>query len=105
MSKIGIIGDNDSIQCFKVIGFELRPVMDSREQALNALKELKELDCSIIFVIEKYYVMLLDEIQKYDNDYSVAIISLPGRSGSDGTGMKMINTAVEKAIGSNILEQ
>lgn len=105
MSRIGIIGDNDSIQCFKVIGFEIKPVTYSKEETVNAFRELVNMKCEIIFVIEDYYLLILDEIQKYDTSFAPAVISLPGRSGSKGTGMDMITSAVEKAIGSNILEQ
>lgn len=102
MYKIGVLGDKDSVLCFKAIGFEVRDVYDL-PGASAALKELAESGCAVIFVIQEYYAALRTEIDRYRTSPLPAIISLPGREGSDGSGMAQIKAAVEKAIGSDIV--
>lgn len=98
---IGVIGRKNNISGFKAVGFEIRPC-DDRQGALSALKELSG-SCAIIYVTEDIAALIPEEMHYFDSRSIPAVIILPTSSGSTGIGMKQLNESVEKAIGSNIL--
>ena len=102
MSKIGIIGDADSVLGFKVFGLDAFVCLnkeDATESLHNAVKD----DYGIIYITEKYYKEIEDEIAKYADLRIPAIISIPGSDGSYGIGLSGVKRAVEKAVGADIL--
>lgn len=102
MSKIGIIGDSDSVLGFKAFGIETYPC-DTTEQALSELKHMVKDDYGIIYIIESYYKKLDEEIAKYDEKLLPVIVPIPGIDGTFGVGLKSIKRSVEKAAGVDIL--
>lgn len=103
MYKIGIIGERDSVLGFMAIGFAVHEAPDV-ETAGRVLKELcKDESYAILFVVENYAMALEEEIAKYKDAPRPAIISIPGRGGSTGYGMAAIKSAVERAVGADIL--
>lgn len=103
MSKICIIGDRDSIIGFMALGFSVHEAADF-QSAGNILKALvSDSENAIIFMVENYAVALEDEIAKYKDRPTPAIIPIPGKSGSTGYGMANIKSAVERAVGTDIL--
>ncbi len=103
MYKIGIIGDRDSVLCFMAIGFAVHEAPDAAT-ASRILRELaKDESYAIIFVVENYARELGEEIARYKDIPRPAIISIPGKGGSDGSGMAAIKSAVERAVGADIL--
>ena len=63
-----------------------------------------EEDYMIIFVVEETAQLIEEEIVKYSEVRTPAIITIPSSRGSTGLGKKLLNDSVEKAVGSNILE-
>ena len=61
-------------------------------------------DVAIIYVEEDIAVELQSQIDKFKDSPKPAIILIPGREGSLGMGLSALNAAVERAIGTNILE-
>lgn len=102
MSKIGIIGDADSVLGFKAFGLEAHVCLD-REEAASTLHKIVKDDYGIIFITERFYKEIEEEIAKYSDLRIPAIISIPGIDGSYGTGLSNIKKAVEKAVGADIL--
>lgn len=102
MSKIGIIGDADSVLGFKVFGLDAFPCLDRDEAAATLHKVVKD-DYGIVYITEKYYQELEDEIAKYADLRIPAIIAIPGSDGSYGIGLASVKRAVEKAVGADIL--
>ncbi len=102
MSKIGIIGDADSILGFKVFGLEAH-ICNAGEEAAKILKEIVKEDYGIIYITEKYYGQLRKEIAEYESLRIPAIVPLPGIEGSYGMGSANLKHAVEKAVGADIL--
>lgn len=102
MNKIGIIGDADSVLGFKAFGLEAHVCYDA-EMAADTLKELVREDYGIIFITERYYKELEEEITKYSELTLPAIIAIPGSDGSYGIGLSNVKHAVEKAVGADIL--
>ena len=102
MHKIAIIGDKDSVLGFKAVGFDVFPIVELSE-AVTQLHLLAKQNYAIIYIIQDYYRKMKTDIIKYENQNLPAIISIPGKSGSDGSGMLMIKNAVERAIGTDIV--
>ena len=102
MSKIGIIGDADSVLGFKVFGLDAFPCLNKEEAAANLHKIVKD-EYGIIFITERYYKELDNEIDKYAELRIPAIIAIPGSDGSYGIGLSGVKRAVEKAVGADIL--
>lgn len=103
MYKIGIIGDRDSVLGFMALGLSVFEA-DSAERAGELLHSLcKDPEYAIIFLTEKYAALLEEETAKYKDLPMPAIITIPGKEGSSGYGMASIKTAVEKAVGADIL--
>ena len=102
MYKIAVMGDRDSVLGFKALGLEVCPVAD-REEGRRALHRMAKEDYAIIYVTEQLAVQIPNEIEKYKDALTPAIILIPGKEGSLGIGMNSVTTAVERAVGADIL--
>ncbi len=103
MYKIGMIGDRDTVQGFVALGFAVADV-ESVEEAVKRLHEMaKSGDYAVIFLTETYAAQLEEETARYRDLPLPAIISIPAASGSVGYGMNSIRSAVERAVGADIL--
>lgn len=100
--KIGMLGGKDSIQPFKGLGIDVFPI----ESLALAKKQLKEMapEYGVIFITERIFEQLAEEIAKYDDQITPAIIPIPSSTGNLGIGMKRLAANVEKAVGMNILQ-
>ncbi len=103
MYKIAVIGERDSVMGFMAIGFTACEASDPAEAAriLHTLAKTEEY--GIIFIVENYAKVIPDDIGRYKDLPLPAVISIPGRAGSDGSGMAAIKSAVERAVGADIL--
>ena len=102
MYKIAVMGDKDSVLGFKALGLEVCPV-DSPEQAREALHRMAKENYAIIYMTEQLAAQLSPEIARYKDSLTPAIILIPGKEGSLGIGMANVKTAVERAVGADIL--
>ena len=103
MYKIGIIGERDSVMGFMAIGFAVHEAPDA-ETAARILHTLaKDESYAIIFIVENYAKAIPEDIARYKDMPLPAVISIPGRAGSDGSGMAAIKSAGERAVGADIL--
>ncbi len=103
MYKIGIIGERDSVMGFMAIGFAVHEAPDAETAARILHKLAKDESYAIIYIVENYATVLKEDIARYKDLPLPAIISIPGRAGSDGSGMAAIKSAVERAVGADIL--
>ena len=89
---------------FKALGLETFPV-ENLEEARQTLREItrEEEQYAIIYVEENLAQGLSHEIDKCKDQPTPAIILIPGRDGSLGMGLQALNSAVERAVGTNIL--
>ena len=101
MYKIGVMGDHDSIYGFAAVGFDTFPA--EGDEAKRILKELAESDYAVIYITEKLAKELSEQIDKYRDELTPAIIQIPGVSGNTGEGVRDVHLSVEKAVGSDIL--
>lgn len=105
MFKIAVIGGADSVVGFRALGLDTFPAVDSAsaKRILHDLARQEEDPYVIIYMEETLAEPIMDEIRKYNALPSPAIILIPGRDGPIGLGQSALQTAVEKAVGSNIL--
>ncbi len=103
MYKIGIIGERDSVLGFMAIGFSVHeaPDADSAREILHTLA--KAGDYAIIFIVENYAEAIAEDIARYKDVPMPAVITIPGRAGATGYGMASIKSAVERAVGADII--
>ena len=103
MYKIGIIGDRDSVLGFMALGFAVHEVQneDGAAEKLHALVRSNEY--ATIFIVEDLALKIQDDISKYKDMPLPAITVIPGSKGSTGYGMANIKSAVERAVGTDIL--
>ena len=105
MYKIAVIGGPDSVIGFRALGLATFPVSDPQE-ARHTLRELAKVTDDpyvIIYLEETLAQSMLDEVRKYNELPSPAVILIPGRDGPIGIGQNALQQAVEKAVGTNIL--
>ena len=102
MYKIGVIGDKDSVLGFKAVGLDVFPCTDT-EEARKTLHRWAKDDYAIIYITENLAHGLEKEIDKYKDSKLPAIISIPGKEGASGEGMRNVKKSVERAVGADIL--
>ena len=104
MHKIAVIGSHETVLGFKAVGLEVYPVAtaDEAKRELRRLTRAGE-EYAIIYVEEDFYIEITDEINKFKDVPTPAIILIPGRNGSRGYGQNALHEAVERAVGSDIL--
>ena len=106
MYKIAVIGAPDTVVGFKALGLDAFPAREP-EEARRALRALTSADgpdeYAIIYIEEGLAVSLTAEIDKCKDRPSPAVILIPGREGSLGLGRSALTSAVERAVGANIL--
>ena len=103
MYKIGIIGERDSVLGFMALGFAVHEASDA-QQATDVLHALvRSEEYAVIFITENLAMQMEEAIGRYKDNPLPAIVSVPGREGSMGYGMNNIRSAVERAVGADIL--
>lgn len=102
--KIAVIGDKDSIVGFKALGLSVFPA-ESCDEAGTLLRRLAaEKDTyAIIYITEELAGGIMDEVNRYKDEVTPAVILIPSRNGTLGLGMSALTSAVERAVGSGVL--
>lgn len=100
--RIAVIGDWESVMGFRALGLDAYPA-SSPEEAREIIHKLAKEDCAVIYLTEQLAVKLEDVIARYKDALRPAIILIPGKEGSLGIGMANVKTAVERAVGADIL--
>ena len=102
MYKIAVMGDRDSVMGFKVLGLDVFPVTDP-EEGRKTLHRLAREPYAIIYITEQLAARITEEISRYKDQLTPAVILIPGKEGALGIGMSKVSESVERAIGANIL--
>ncbi|MBE7062055.1 MAG: V-type ATP synthase subunit F [Clostridiales bacterium] len=99
--KMAIIGDGDSVLAFTACGVDAYSV----ENFVDAEETLKKLakEYQIIFITDVIAKEIDAVIKRYTSSTFPIILSLPSKEGSNGYGMDGIKSAMEKALGVDIL--
>ena len=102
--RIAVSGGRETVLGFKALGLETYPAANAQEatQILRRLTRERD-DVAIIYIEENLAAQLSHEIDRFKDSPSPAIILIPGREGSLGLGLNALRSAVERAVGTNIL--
>ena len=100
--KIAALGDRDSVIGFRALGLDVYPAEDA-EEAKTILHRLAKENYAIIYLTEGFAQDMTHEIDRYKDAVTPAVILIPGREGSLGIGLDAVKTAVERAVGADIL--
>ncbi len=102
MYKIAVLGDKDSVLGFKALGLDVHPV-ESVDEAKKALHRMAKENYAVIYLTEQFACHMEEELARYKDELTPAIILIPGKEGSLGIGMNNVKKAVERAVGADIL--
>ena len=104
MLKIAVIGGRETVMGFKALGLDVFPVLGN-DEALSVFKKVTKENESyaIIYVEETFCKALSAEIDRFKDSPTPAVILIPGREGSLGLGQSALQSAVLRAVGSDIL--
>ena len=100
--RVAVVGDWQSVMGFRALGLETYPA-DTPEAAREIIHRLAKENCGVIYLTEQLAAKLEDVIARYKDMIAPAIILIPGREGSLGIGKKAIRSAIERAVGSDII--
>ena len=102
MLKAAVMGDYDSIYGFGALGLDIYPA-DDKAEAAHLLRKLAGGEDPIIYITEALAGQIEEEIEKYKEMVTPAIILIPGVLGNTGAGVQGVKDSVEQAIGSDIV--
>ncbi|MDD4699070.1 MAG: V-type ATP synthase subunit F [Oscillospiraceae bacterium] len=102
MYRVAVMGDRDSIYGFAALGLEIYPTEDAAV-AIGQLRKMAKKDYAVIYFTEALAAKISEEIDKYRDRTTPAIILIPGITGNTGIGLANVKRTVEKAVGSDIL--
>lgn len=102
MYKLAVMGDRESIFGYTSLGIELFPVKET-DEAKKLLRSIIDKNYAVIYMTEELAERLSDEIDRYKDLVTPAIIPIPGLFGNTGAGIKNVKKSVERALGSDII--
>ena len=103
MYKIGIIGARDTVLGFMALGFAVQEAADADEAGKRLVTMVKSGEYAVIFLTENYAQQLSELLAQYKDMPLPAITVIPSSKGGTGYGMANIKSAVERAVGADIL--
>ena len=99
--KTAIVGNGDSIMVFKAAGVATFPA-ENEKKARDILRKVAK-EYQIIFLTEDLARPLKDFLKRFDEEAYPVVVSIPSSAGSDGYGMEILKSAMERALGVDIL--
>ncbi|EWM53701.1 V-type ATP synthase subunit F [Ruminococcus flavefaciens] len=102
MYKAAVIGDSASVSGFAALGLSVFRETEP-EKVSKLISRLAANDFAVIYITEPAAALVTDTIAKYRSCKLPAIILIPAIEGNTGDGMRALHEAVEKAVGSDIL--
>ncbi len=104
MSKIGVIGDRDSIIGFRALSMTVLEAANA-EQAGGHLRQLVQENFAVIFITEDLAEGNQEFLQQMRSQKLPAIIPIPSLTGTTGLGMRQVRESVRRAVGMDLLSQ
>ena len=103
--RIAVIGDRESVMGFRALGLDVFPVEKEEAKAVfsRLVKEEQGPPYAIIYITEELIRPLRTEINALKDELIPAVIPIPSKDGTLNLGMEALNSAVERAVGTNIL--
>ncbi len=97
--RAAVIGDSQTVMGFKAVGLTTVAVSEEKEAA-RQLDKLAEAGYAVIYITEQLAALIPQDIDRYNDEPTVAVIPIPSQKGSLGIGLKGLHQAVERAVGS-----
>ncbi|MGN0813588.1 MAG: V-type ATP synthase subunit F [Candidatus Coproplasma sp.] len=101
IGNMAIVGDGDSIMVFKAAGVAAFPA-ENEAKAREVLRKIAK-DYKIIFLTEELARPLGEFLKRFDEEPYPVILSIPSQNGSTGYGEEALKSAMERALGVDIL--
>ncbi len=99
--KLAMVGDGDSITVFKAAGVATFAAGDET-QARDILRRIAR-DYQVIFLVEELAKPLKEFLKRFDEQPYPVVVSIPSKKGSSGYGTEQMKSAMERALGVDIL--
>ena len=99
--KIAIVGDGDSITVFKAAGVATFPA-ENEGKAREVLRKIAG-EYRIIFLTEELARPLTEFLKRFDEEPYPVVLSIPSKNGNTGHGTELLKSAMERALGVDIL--
>ncbi|MDQ7778441.1 MAG: V-type ATP synthase subunit F [Planctomycetota bacterium] len=101
MSNIAVVGDRDTVLCFKAIGVDVFPAGAADVRAV--LDTVVRNKYSIVFLTENLSVHVKEELNDLRFRTLPSVVLIPSMEGSMGLALGGIREAVKKAVGSDLM--
>lgn len=101
--KIAIVGDGDSVMVFKAAGVATFAA-ESEKKARDVLRKAAQ-EYEVIFLTEELARLLGDFLKRFDESPYPVVLTIPSGKGSAGYGDELLKSAMERALGVDILFQ
>ena len=102
MYKAAVIGDSASVSGFAALGLSVFRETEP-DKITKLISRLAANDFAVIYITEPAAALVSDTIAKYRSSKLPSIVFIPAIEGNTGDGMRALHEAVEKAVGSDIL--
>jgi V/A-type H+-transporting ATPase subunit F len=99
--KTAIVGNGDGIMVFKAAGVDTFPAEDEKK-AREIIRKIAK-DYQIIFLMEELARPLTEFLKRFDEEPYPVILPIPSATGSTGYGYETLKSAMERALGVDIL--
>lgn len=99
--KMAIVGDGDSIMVFKAAGVDSFPA-ENAQKAREILRKVAK-EYNIVFLTEELAKELGTFLKRFDETPYPVVLTIPSSKGSTGYGNEMLKSAMERALGVDIL--
>ena len=102
--KVAVLGDRESVMGFRALGLDVFPAEPETAAAVfDAAMRGEGQPYAIIYITEELIAPLKERINAAKESMTPAIIPIPSKNGTLGLGMDALTSAVERAVGANIL--
>ena len=101
LGKTAIVGNGDGIMVFKASGVSTFPA-ENEKKAREIIRKIAK-EYQIIFITEDLAKNLGAFLKRFDEEPYPVLVSIPSGTGSEGLGMEVLKSAMERALGVDIL--
>ena len=103
-SNIAIIGDRDSIFCFRAVGVDVFPA-ERPEDVREVFAEVYKGGYAVIFITEQSAMHIEERLKEAAWEPLPSVMLIPNNQGSLGYGLETLRDVVKKAVGADIMKE